>query len=729
MRRVLRDPFVLGALALVASALVTYVALPSRGDTVALWAGHLADPAFLLLVLASFVASGRLVPKDAEGRFWLLLFATFTLWLAGSLVSLTGGVLGFPTAAFRVTDILYLASYVTMILAADVRPHVPTDWTRRAIGSGFAPTASVLMVGVIVVYFFVVPEWSDPDRTRLSAQSTFVALDLVLVIRFSHLVYRSRGTAWTSVYAALTASVLFAGIADALNLAVANGSVHFDYGTPLDAFWWGPFVFAIAARRLRAGARSEPRVAADGPDAEPRTDATELLLLYAFALPIAHQSLEVMGFVAANEQRTRELIVLGALLGFIALAVLHQRRLERKNRELHREIRVLVTNEQVLQSQKLEAIGRLAGGLAHDFNNLLTVVEARAEILLGALAPKSPGRGDAEEIRHAADRAAALTRQLLAFSRSQVLRVRSIDLNRSVGEAEAILRRLAGERITLVTRLDPHLSPVEAEPSQVFQVLLNLLANARDAMPDGGRVILSTRDERLEAGDPEVVPPTTGGSFAAVDVTDAGPGIDDATRRRLFEPFFTRKVGGTGLGLAVVYGIASQSGGHVRVRSAPGRGTSFTVMFPYSGRAVTREEPSEGAAAPGSSLERRVLLVEDQPTVRASVREMLLFLGFHVVEAEGGEKAVRACGEAGPFDLLLTDVVMPGMRGPEVAQRVRRLLPGIAVLYMSGFVEADADEEIAADGAAQFLSKPFGLEALRAKIDLATAAAGRAHPA
>jgi CheY-like chemotaxis protein len=341
----------------------------------------------------------------------------------------------------------------------------------------------------------------------------------------------------------------------------------------------------------------------------------------------------------------------------------------------------------------------------------------RAEVLLAALGTSSR-RPDAEEIVHAAKRGAALTHQLLAFSRSQVLRVRSLDLNGCILESELVLRRLAGERHAIVTELSPGLGPIEADSSQIFQVLLNLVANARDAMPEGGRVSIRTFEATLSAGDFETVPPSPGGSFAALEVGDTGAGFDREIRQRMFEPFFTTKVGGTGLGLAVVYGIVAQSGGHLRAWSATGRGSTLTAFFRYAPRPVPGAEPPARPPDRAPQRPRTVLLVEDQRAVRESVRQLLEALGHGVIEAGGGEEALAAlrAAEGGP-DVLLTDVVMPGMRGPELAAQVRALRPGIPVVFMSGFVEDKADDEIARDPDAGFLAKPFTLDALERELE------------
>jgi signal transduction histidine kinase/CheY-like chemotaxis protein len=717
MRRLLRDPFFLAALALAAAPLILYALPHALGPPLIMWAGHLADPAFLVLTVVTLAVSRRPTAHREERHFWRLVFVTCVFWLLGNLATFLWVQAGGRGMGSVSSDLLYLCSYVTLILSADLRPHLPDGWSGRSSGFGFGVAASLLFVVALGLYFFAIPSVRGVGATGgLSSQATFLALDVLLLLRFIHLMFGARGTPWFPVYGWFVVSCGGAALADGLNSLSTSGYLKATYGTPLDAIWWLPFIGMIAARRSRVSQVDAAAPVAAGSDGEPRTDATELLLLYAFSLPMAHLALEAAGLTGPAGRRPFELLVLFCLLAFLSLAIAQQLLLERRNRELRSRIRVLVTNEQVLQSQKLEAIGRLAGGLAHDFNNLLTVVMARADVLLSSLA-SGPGRRDVEEIRGAAERGAALTHQLLAFSRGQVLRRRSLDLGAAVREATTVLGRLAGERHPIETHLAPDLRPIEADPSQVFQVLLNLVANARDAMPDGGRISIATCEAVVAPGDSEIVPPSSGGVFAALEVRDSGAGIDADSRRRVFEPFFTSKAGGTGLGLAVVYGIVAQSGGHLRVRSEKDRGAVFTALFPFSTRPAADGEPAAQVHGDGAPTRRTVLLVEDQPAVRASIRDLLKALGYDALEAASGEEALEKVRTPGTTpDLLLTDVVMRGMRGQEVAARVRALRPDIAVVFMSGFVESERDDEIASDPRAGFLAKPFTQEALRLKL-------------
>lgn len=381
------------------------------------------------------------------------------------------------------------------------------------------------------------------------------------------------------------------------------------------------------------------------------------------------------------------------------------------------------TEEQLRQAQKMDALGK-AGGIAHDFNNLLMVIRGDSDLILRKLSPEHPLRAHAERIGEAADRAATLTRQLLAFSRKQVLAPAVLDVNRVVGGLHTMLDRLLGETIELVTVTAPDLGSVTADPGQVEQMLLNLAVNARDAMPDGGRLTIQTANRTVgedEAARTGVKP----GPYVTLEVKDTGVGMDADMKAHLFEPFFTTKDQGTGLGLSTVYGIVNQSGGHIQVDSERGKGTTFRVFLPSvevaSRSADTATAPETTVTATGAPPHRSrgetILLVEDAQPVRAVVREILEMQGHEVIEARHGAEALTLeAGHEGPIHLLLTDVVMPEMSGRELAQRLLPLRPEMNVLYISGYTD-DAIVRHGVLGAGMaFLSKPFTPDALAAKV-------------
>jgi PAS domain S-box-containing protein len=374
--------------------------------------------------------------------------------------------------------------------------------------------------------------------------------------------------------------------------------------------------------------------------------------------------------------------------------------------------------EQLRQSQKLEAVGRLAGGIAHDFNNLLTVINGYGDVLLATLDEHDPSRHMVGEIHKAGQRAAALTSQLLAFGRKQMIQPRVLDLNAVVADLQTMLARLIGEDVELVTALATGLARIKADASQVEQVIVNLAVNARDAMPRGGQLTIATGNANLggaDAGGPSEVRP---GPYVVLSVSDTGIGMDEATRSHVFEPFFTTKeVGqGTGLGLATVYGIVKQSGGEVEVASEVGRGTTFRVFLPALAEAAPDVPATQGPADPPGGREV-VLVVEDEGEVREFTRCLLGRLGYRVLAAGGGAEALRVAEEhTGPIDLLVTDVVMPQMSGRQVAEALRRRRPGLRVLYVSGHTNDARVRHGVEEAEVAFLQKPFSEADLAAKV-------------
>jgi CheY-like chemotaxis protein len=377
------------------------------------------------------------------------------------------------------------------------------------------------------------------------------------------------------------------------------------------------------------------------------------------------------------------------------------------------------TEAQLRQAQKMEAVGRLAGGVAHDFNNLLTVIRGYSELLLGRLGPTDAMRKEMEEIKKAADRASGLTRQLLAFSRRQFIAAKVVDLNALVANMDGMLRRLIGEDIVeLCAELDSSTGAIKADPGQVEQVIMNLVVNARDAMPTGGRLTIETRNVTIGKAvhlDAVGVAP---GSYVLLVVRDNGHGMDAETQSHLFEPFFTTKEKGkgTGLGLTTVYGIVKQSGGSITVESAPGRGTTFRVYFPRVEQEVSGLTGAVKAIDPVRGRET-ILLVEDEPAVRGLVHETLRLHGYTVLEARHGIEALLTSAKyVGPIHLLLTDVVMPQMSGPEVAEKLLTVRPGIKVLYMSGYPDHPVFDQGGVSRETGFLPKPFSPHVMAQKV-------------
>jgi two-component system cell cycle sensor histidine kinase/response regulator CckA len=375
--------------------------------------------------------------------------------------------------------------------------------------------------------------------------------------------------------------------------------------------------------------------------------------------------------------------------------------------------------EQLRQAQKMESIGRLAGGIAHDFNNLLTVILGYNQLVRGELGPDHPSQRGIDEVERAGRRAEELTRQLLAFSRRQMLQPKVVDLGDIVSETEQMLRRLIGEDVEIRTVRRPHLGNVKADPGQIVHVLLNLAVNARDAMPDGGSLLIETTNVTLSAHDVESHPEINPGDYVMLSVTDTGTGMDAETQARIFEPFFTTKqVGkGTGLGLSMVYGTVRQSGGDVWVFSEPGKGTTFKIFLPRTDQNTEDVERAPRVDEARPDRAQSVLVVEDEDAIRDLIGFILRGAGYNVLEAQSGADAMNklAMGRE-QVDLLLVDVIMPGMSGPELSAQLLNLRSDMRVLYISGYTEEIIYQRGILKPNTPFLRKPFSAQGLLQKI-------------
>ncbi|HJP95477.1 MAG TPA: response regulator [Pyrinomonadaceae bacterium] len=376
-----------------------------------------------------------------------------------------------------------------------------------------------------------------------------------------------------------------------------------------------------------------------------------------------------------------------------------------------------LSEEQLRMSQKLEAVGQLAGGVAHDFNNLLTVITGYSDLVLAQLSDSDDNRPKIAEIKRAAQRAASLTRQLLAFSRKQVLQPKFFNLNDLVADMSKMLQRLIGENIEMTTSLGPE-APIYADPGQIEQVLMNLVVNARDAMPSGGRITIETSRVEIDDNYSSTHLSAQPGSYVMLAVSDTGSGMDAETRKHIFEPFFTTKENGrgTGLGLSTVYGIVKQSGGSIWLYSEPGQGTVFKIYIPL---ATIKQIESSTAPTPAAIPRgaETILIVEDEPQIRQLAVECLTHCGYKVLSSPNGVEALKLVDNTvQPIDLVVSDVVMPKMSGRELVQRISEVQPLIKVLFMSGYTNDAIVNHGVLDGGTWFIQKPFAFEALARRV-------------
>ena len=417
--------------------------------------------------------------------------------------------------------------------------------------------------------------------------------------------------------------------------------------------------------------------------------------------------------IAALHAGARDFVVKGSLARLVPAV---DRELRGSEARLRVQETLHMTEEKLRQSQKMEAVGRLAGGVAHDFNNALSVVLCYADIIVADLKPGDPLRADVEEIRLAATRAADLTRQLLAFSRQQVLAPRIIDLNQVVVGMSNMLRRLLGADVDLEVLPSANLWNVKADPGQMEQVLMNLVVNARDAMPSGGKLTIETKNFELLASDADTHHDVAPGSYVVLAITDNGIGMSSETQEQIFEPFFTTKHKGSGLGLSTVFGIVRQSGGQIWVDSAPGVGTTFKVFLPKTA-GTTELRPSDRPPSLSGGGTETILLVEDDEQVRVVASGILRRIGYRVLEAPNGGEALLLCEQhEGTIDLLLTDVVLPRMSGRELSERLAVLRSNMKVLFVSGYTDDSAMRHGVPDSEVAYLQKPFTPATLTKKI-------------
>ena len=450
------------------------------------------------------------------------------------------------------------------------------------------------------------------------------------------------------------------------------------------------------------------------------------LLVAAVIFPFALGWITIHAFALAGDMRfVVASLVIAQILLFAGLIWISASRLDRSEAEEEVAKEALAASERMLhQSQKMEAIGVLAGGVAHDFNNLLNVILGYSELLLSDPDLSEMQRRKIEKIRKAGDTAGGLTRQLLAFGRKQVLQPKALDLNEIISNPDGFLHRLIKDDISFSTSLYPGLMAILADPVQVEQILLNLVINACDAMPNGGKLYVETENVVVE----EVLAPNLGvtpGPFVRLTITDTGTGMDDETRAHIFEPFYTTKaVGkGSGLGLATVYGIIKQSGGYIEVDSKIGRGTSFYVYLPATRLTSARELPKP-IVAQGSGGGATILVVEDSEPLRDLIFETLETMGYTALLAQDGHHAIRICTQfTSAIDLLLSDVMMPKMKGPEVMKRVKQMRPDIGVLFMSGYTNDVALRHGISNADVSFIQKPFSSTELTHKLREALARA------
>ncbi len=644
-------------------------------------------------------------PSPTERRFWRALAAALASWFAYHVLEFS--VQGDWASDLRVSvlgDFLLALVYLFSILALEQRPHagsgqVPPGRVRALACAG----AAILALGLFA-YFPAIPAVFESELylSWSSSYAFYSILDAYLLLRLLSLVSSVETPRWRAIYGCLLVSALLWAGLDGMELLANLGLVAQPISESLIQNLWflSPLLIALTAR-LR-----------DLPFAEPPTPLAQDLfhalwggpfLINAFFFLLVHVGTQVVTGPLPTVEIPREIVLSLAVLSLLSLAFYFERLLARDHARLAGEREAMT--ERAKLAQRMEAIGRFAGGVAHDFNNLLQVIRVCSENLIEDLGPRSPQRPHAEEIALAAEKAARLTDRLLYFAHERSIQPTALDLNEVVAHTTGMLRRIIGDDIVVRLQLDPRAGTVLADRDQLERVLLNLGVNARDAMPQGGTILVETALVRRPA---EGAAPR---QFAVLSMKDSGVGMDAATRARIFDPFFTTKKDGrgTGLGLTMIRAFVSASRGEIEVESAPGSGATFRILLPAVEGASAPQSQSAGRAELEGSA--GVLVVEDERAVRSVICGLLQASGFRVLEAADGETALDVLERAAPPpDMVLTDLIMPRMGGAELAARIRALRPGLPIAFMTGYSGGELRRE-GLEGI-RVLQKPFSRDSL-----------------
>ncbi len=722
--RLAADPFILLQVLTFGAVAAIYL-LPIVPPATREWFANqwLCAPFLVLPVVASLIGL-RAIRDTAESKMWRAVGLGLTCWLAALLLYGIVEEARWTPAWDLALDVLYFGYGLSLLVAIEFRPSgadgdADASLERRLRVAGVATLATGWTAYAVFVPLMV----AGSAERSMPSDVAYVAIDALIAVRLSALWRQADTQRWRWVYGGLAAAAGALLVTDALNSLIDTDLLEWHAGHAAELLWGVPgtlFLVAIRLRQCPFSTEDERHSPAHAdPDLRPVRVGTHLIL-GALSFPVVHALLVDSRVLPPGHElliRAERVVAVTSTLTLSTLAIVAYRMLERRRVAMLHERRALETK--LVQAQKMEAVGRLAGGVAHDFNNLLTVIGGYTNMVVDSLAAADPNRPMLEEVQKATTRAADLTRQLLAFSRRQLLQTERVDLNGVVTGMERMLRRLIGEDVRMETHLAHDLVPVMADAGQLGQVLLNLAVNSRDAMPGGGTLTITTAN--AGSGTPADQPAPTGAPARWVEcrVRDSGVGIPDDVLPFIFEPFFTTKDKdkGTGLGLATVYGIVTQSGGTISVTSGVGQGTEFLIRLPGVEADQTEPRVLDTAALPPERGEATILLVEDERAVRELASRMLGHAGYTVMEAAGGEEALAiSAHHVGRIDLLLTDLVMPGMSGRVLAERLTRVRPATKVLYMTGYTEDTVLRHGLQEGTVDLIQKPFSQPGLLARV-------------
>ena len=669
-------------------------------------------PLITLVAIACLVTS--LNGPRRERVFWRLFASGFGCWLAAHCIyGFAPGVENSPELQLTAHG-FYTCFYAQIILALGLAPDRRDESPARAVSRLFGFTGVVLLALQFLIYFGLIPYYLERDSllSRVPTFFLFASFNAIFFVMAVRRMYHAARTPWRSVYVLMAIAASFWFVVDVLDDLHYMQAFELPAGTFLDAIWFTPHVTIILASRLRARNRGN-----DVPSPERRETESAfpaLLLAAGFLGPLGHLGVSWIQPVDATTGFAREITILLGLLGFFTLAFLQHRFVSRHNRSLRHSVDELSLNEARLHEQRLQSLGLLAGGVAHDFNNLLMGVQGHAEMTAETLPADHPGRKHIDQILSGVRQASNLTGQMLAYAGRRPIRREVVDLNQVILESEALTSAIVGVQANIKVRLDSNPLPVEADESQLRQILINLINNSVDAMTDHpGTIRVETSRLHVEAGTTiEGSPDRPGkGDYALIEIQDNGAGMERETIRRSFDPFYTTKSSSRGLGLAAVHGIVRAHGGFVQVQSIPDQGSRFTIFLPSSTKPIPiRSAPPGGEQWIGHGI---VLVVDDRNDVRSVAKSMLERAGFEVLGASGGKEGLELARRHGDsLQAVLLDLAMPGMEGDEVARELHAVHPRLPIVMMSGYDRARLDERTL-DCVAGFLNKPFTSADLR----------------
>ncbi len=647
-----------------------------------------------------------------ERRFWCIVGATALTWFVASLVQMAFPVFSTTVTGDSLMDCVHCGAYLLLILAAETQPHRVAGWTKKNAPLQVRILGSTIFVCGLCAYFVVVPYMhgdTAQDDEWLRSFLLFILLDSFLLVRFMWLAYVTKSRRWRKLYGGFAILMACVLLADATEVQIES------YLEPVGLIWFAQWVVLTAVVRLGLAPKPEAEASSSAVSNAQLLPLTEIMfVMLALLMPTIHVAAQRIGILDPNMLVMRERVAFLTLFTLGGLAILQAILLSRRNRSLMVDLEGATA--ELAQAQKMEAVGRLAGGIAHDFNNLLTVIMGQQDRLHASFAVDDPRRKAVEEIAASCDRASALTHQLLSFTKQRVRSVESLNLDTVIAELDHMLRLLIGEDIELVTSRSDQEPWIVCDRHQLERLFLNLVVNAREAMPVGGKLVIATRVDHLDEAQARAFN-STAGRHVVLEVSDSGCGMSETVQEHIFEPFFTTKdsASSTGLGLATVYGIVvEQAQGHIEVESRENAGTRFSIRFKCSSPPEDESRAAQPRIVPASN--EFILLVEDEQAVRLVVKRALVRFGFEVVDAENGSNALEIASQNHRIDLLLTDVVMPGMSGAELANHLKETRPSLRVLYMSGYTgDALTDRGVHEEGAG-FIQKPFTSEELALRV-------------